>query len=72
MHRTLTEAFICDNEEITDQNTVANKFSEYFVNVSPNLASKIPLTMFFKSLLHHESFFIDPLTEKEVEKNYLS
>ena len=25
MHRTLTEEFICDNEDITDQNTVANK-----------------------------------------------
>ena len=30
-----------ENKEITDQKTIAEKFNEFYVNVRPNLASKI-------------------------------
>ena len=30
------------NKEITDQKTIAEQFNEFYVNVGPNLASKIP------------------------------
>ena len=75
-NRTLPETFICDDEEITDPTKVANKFNEYFVNVGPKLASKIPLTSTsYKSFLRWniqcESLFIDPLTEEEIEKELL-
>ena len=31
-----------ENKEITDQKTIDEKFNEFYVNVGPNLASKIP------------------------------
>ena len=50
---------------------IANKFNEYFVNVGPNLASKIPdNTVQFTSYLTNSniySVFLDPVTEKQVE-----
>ena len=30
-----------ENKEITDQKAIAEKFNEFYVNVRPNLASKI-------------------------------
>ena len=58
---------------MTDPVEIANKFNEYFTNVGPTLASKIPLVnASFKSFLnkthYYESFFIDPVTEEEEEK----
>ena len=72
----LPDAFIHNNEEITDPVEIANKFNEYFTNVGPNLASKIPtVNTSFKAFMsksrHHESFFIDPVTEEEMEKELL-
>ena len=60
-----------ENESISDPAEIANKFNEYFVNVGPNLASKIPdNTVQFTSYLTNSniySVFLDPVTEKEVE-----
>ena len=38
----LPKKIALENKEITDQKTIAEKFNEFFVNVGPNLASKIP------------------------------
>ena len=72
----LPDAFVHDNKEITDPVKIANNFNEYFTNVGPNLASKIPsVNTSFKALMrktnHHETFFIDPVTEEEVERELL-
>ena len=62
-----------DNEDMTDPVEIANKFNEYFTNVGPTLSSKIPpVNTSSKSFLnkthYYESFFIDPVTEEDVEK----
>lgn len=31
-----------DNTTITDKNKIANKFNDYFINIGPQLANKIP------------------------------
>ena len=72
----LPDAFICNNEEITDPVQIGNKFNEYYTNVGPNFASKIPtINTSFKAFMsktrYCESFFIDPVTEEEVEKELL-
>ena len=38
----LPKKIALENKEITDQKTIAEKFNEFYVNVGPNLASKIP------------------------------
>ena len=56
---------------ITDPAEISNKFNEYFINVGPNLASKIPVSdMNFSNYLGErsiKSIFFDPVTENEVE-----
>ena len=37
----LPKKIALENKEITDQKTIAERFNEFFVNVGPNLASKI-------------------------------
>ena len=58
-------------KKISDPSTTANKFSEYFVNIGPELAKKLPecerkfdhyLTNNYKT-----SFFLNPITKCEVE-----
>ena len=72
----MPDAFVHDNEEITDPVIIANHCNEYFTNVGPNLASKIPTVntsfeAFMSKTYHHESFFIDPVSEEEVERELL-
>ena len=61
-----------EEEIITDPHVIASKFNEYFINVGPNLAKKIPTGInnhTFKSYLKQKcivSFFLDPVMEKEV------
>ena len=38
----LPKKIAVQNKEITDQKAIAKKFKEFYVNVGPNLASKIP------------------------------
>ena len=38
----LPKKIALENKEITDKKTVAEKFNKFYVNVGPNLASKIP------------------------------
>ena len=38
----LPKKIALENKEISDQKTIAEKFNEFYVNVGPNLASKIP------------------------------
>ena len=38
----LPKKIALENKEITDQKTIAEEFNEFYVNVGPNLASKIP------------------------------
>ena len=40
-HR-LPEKIALENKEITDQEAVVEKFNEFYLNVGPNVASKIP------------------------------
>ena len=42
---------IVDNEEITDNSVFAEEFDNFFVDMGPNLASKIPVTN-----KHHSQF----------------
>ena len=60
-----------DGNIITDPNEIANNFNEYFVNVGPKLADKIPPSnMNFSSYLpanNQNSIFLDPIRENEVK-----
>lgn len=74
----MPDAFIHNNEEIIGLVEIANQFNEYFTNVGPNLASKIPtvntsFTAFMSETRYRESFFIDPVTlqRKKWRRNYL-
>ena len=58
-------------EKITDPNAIANRFNDYFVNIGPSLAKKLPnsKTAFNKYLTNSckNSFFISPITKYELE-----
>jgi len=41
-HSPLNDTFLINNNTTTDKSIIANKFNEYFVNVGPSLANKIP------------------------------
>jgi len=36
------DTFIINNKTTTDKSIIANKFNEYFINIGPSLANKIP------------------------------
>jgi len=40
----LPDHFKGNKTVITDPTEISNKFNEYFINVAPNLASKIPVS----------------------------
>ena len=51
-NETLPKHLILDNIEICDAKFIAEKFNEFFVNIGPNLANKIPqCDLNFKSYL---------------------
>lgn len=58
-------------DHFKDPTEISNKFNEYFINVGPNLASKIPVSdMNFSNYLgerYIKSIFLDPVTENEVK-----
>jgi len=41
-HSPLNDTFIINNKTTSDKSIIANKFNEFFVNVGPSLANKIP------------------------------
>ena len=67
---TITDAFKVNNSTITDKTTIVNKFNDYFVNIGPSLASKIPnSTKNYATYLkgnYKNSFALLPTTEEEV------
>ena len=67
----LQDCFVQNETLISDPTEISNKFNEYFVNVGPNLASKIAgtnvnLSTFLGKRLVN-SIFLDAVTENEVE-----
>ena len=40
----ISDIFVCDNTVITDPLEIANKFCQYFANIGPKLAKKLPDT----------------------------
>lgn len=61
-----------ENKEIFSQpQEIANLFNEYFINVGPSLADKIPeKEISYKGYLtkrYRNSLFLDAILEKEVE-----
>ena len=67
----LSDAFLVNKSLITDPVKISNKFNEYFINVEPKLAEKIPDNhIHFSTFLGEQSVnsvFLDAITEKEVE-----
>ena len=69
---TLTSKFISNGNEITNPTDIANMFNNYFVNIGPTLASKIPPKgnkyLEYLSHLNFESMFLEPTNAQEVTK----
>ena len=57
---------------ITDPTAISNEFNDFFVNVGPNLASKIRSTgkhyNDYLSIVHKQSIFMRPIVEDEILK----
>lgn len=64
----LPDNFMKDGNVITEPNEIANNLNEYFVNVGPKLADKIPpSSVNFSSYLpasNQDSIFLDPELQK--------
>ena len=55
----------------TDHVIIANKFNEYFINISKSLADKIPTTEPLHSYLNHPTncvFSFQPITEGKISE----
>ena len=65
-----SNTFINEGKEITDPEQISNIFNSYFVNIGPNLASKIDDTQDdFKKYLgqpFHESLVLRPTSNQEI------
>ncbi len=72
-HNLLPKQFTGTNpgEIISNPHEIANKFNEYFTNIGPEIACKLPNTeKTFNEYLSNRcknSFFIEPVTKFEVE-----
>ena len=69
----MPSTFIHNNQEISDPFRIANKFYEYFTNVGPSLASKLPNSRIpYETYLSNnrvsETIFLKPVTERELKK----
>ena len=64
--------FVHNNNEIFDNFDIANHFNDFFTNIGPNLAKKIPhCSKKFDSFLKDpspNSIFLKPVTTSEIEK----
>ena len=58
-------------EKISDPHKIANMFNEYFVNVGPNIAKKIPssdkMYNHFLTGSYKNKFFLEAVTKRELE-----
>ena len=65
------DQFIHYNEEITDPKAIADGFNNYFVNIGPTLASKIPNSNLshrqFRPEILNFSLFLEPTNEMEIK-----
>ena len=72
-NRSLPNEFIANDsaERINDPQTIADKFNEYFVNVGPNIAKKIPKSNRtydqYLTGMYENSFFLEPITKYELQ-----
>lgn len=39
----ITQSFVNENKEIYEESEIVNAFNQYFVNVGPSLATKLPI-----------------------------
>ena len=66
----VTDSFRNGNDEITDKYAIVGKFNEYFVNIGPTLANKIPTLpdscMKYLTGTYKNSFFLQPTTPDEI------
>ena len=66
----LSESFNINNVDVYDKSTIAEKFNEYFTNVGPSLASKIPdrtdNPLSYMKGNYKDSFMLFPTTFLEV------
>ena len=62
--------------KINDPQTIADKFNEYFVNVGPNIAKKIPkgdrTYDQYLTGIYQNSFFLEPITKYELQNEISS
>ena len=69
---TQSSKFISNGKEISDRTEIANLFNNYFINIGPTLASKIPQKgdkyLSYLSHLNIDSMFLEPTTRCEVIK----
>ena len=69
----MPSTFIHNNQEISDPFRIANKFCEYFTNVGPSLASKLPNSRIpYETYLSNnrvsKTIFLKPVTERELKE----
>ena len=68
--------FLIDGSLTDDRDSIANKFNEYFCNIGPNLAKKIPSScVSFKRFLHSystDTIFLNDVEDAEIRKIILS
>ena len=73
--KNLPKQLVINNKKITDKTEIANNFNEFFANVGPKLAEKIPdVNKNFESYIPviDTSLFHTDLTEKEFETAFKS
>ena len=72
----VTKEFKYHDLLLSDQQTISDKFNDFFINIGPNLANKIPVSKKSPvSYLHKkvlESFYLSPSTEEEILKIILN
>ena len=64
--------FIYNDKTTNDQSVIANAFNNFFVNIGPKLASKIPVMgeqfKSYMSTTNDISMFVAPVSEQEMKK----
>ena len=73
-HKNVAKAstFVINNKQVTDAKEIANNFNNFFVNIGPNLANKIPtqnknpISYLNKSVTN--LLFLNPVTSDELVK----
>ena len=68
----ITDLFKDNNIEISDKHAIVTKFNEYFVNIGPTLANKIPnlpgSCTEYLSAAYKDSFSLYATTPEEIVK----